>query len=133
MVPELLQDLRRMEKAQTLFYRSLAAEAEAAGRVDLVERLNGLHADEQHHLSRLTARLMELGEATGEVERGPDPGIGLDRWEQAASQREREEVDAYERALEVVGQDDVTGAILEEILASERLHLDHLGGKWMPA
>ncbi len=29
--------------------------------------------------------------------------------------------------------DDETRGMVEEILASERQHLEHLGGKWMPA
>ena len=132
MVPK-LQDLRRGEKAQTLFYRHLAAEAEEEGEAELVERLNGLHADEQHHFSRLTARLMELGEPTGDLSLEPGAGVGLDGWEEVAREREHDEIKRYERALEAVGEDDVTRAILEEILASERQHFDHLGGKWMPA
>ena len=55
----LLEASRLREKAQTLFYRALAAQAIAAGDDDASERLNDLHADEQHHLSRLTARLLE--------------------------------------------------------------------------
>src|SRR5690606_31685306 len=55
-----LEELRRHEKDQALLCRSLAARAEEA-EVELAQRFHDLHADEQHHLSRLTARVLELG------------------------------------------------------------------------
>ncbi len=58
-----LEEARAAEKEQALFYRALAAEAERRGDAALSERYNELHADEQHHLARLTARLLELGAA----------------------------------------------------------------------
>lgn len=123
---------RRMEKEQTRFYRSLAAEAELAGRADEAERLNELHADEQHHLSRLTARLLELDVAPEDLPGGLME-VSLDGWDAEAREREAREVEAYEELLEREDLDDHTRAIVEEILASERQHHRHLGGKWMPA
>jgi rubrerythrin len=133
--PNLLNELaeaRRREKAQTLFYRALAAQAELEGEAAAAERLNELHADEQHHLSRLTARVLELG---GHPENLPG-GLHeeqLEGWEDRAREREAEEIRFYS---DFVAQDDLdehTAAILQEILESERQHHRHLGGKWMPA
>lgn len=123
---------RRREKEQTLFYRSLAAAAELAGRAPEAERLNELHADEQHHLSRLTARVLEL-DGTPEALPGGLREVSLDGWEEEARTREGEEVEFYQSFLESESLDDHTRAIVEEILASERQHHAHLGGKWMPA
>lgn len=129
---EALAEARRLEKGQTRFYRSLAAEAELANRPEEAERLNELHADEQHHLSRLTARLLELEEKPAEL-----PGglleVSLDGWQEEAREREAREVETYETLLARDDLDDHTRAIVEEILASERQHHRHLGGKWMPA
>ena len=130
---ELLRVLRRNEKAQTLFYRGLAAEAERAGEPDLVERLNELHADEQHHLSRLTARLLELGLTLDNLDDVSGPSADLQSWEPLAQEREAAEVASYEAALASVGDDLATHGVLAEILVSERLHAENLGGKWMPA
>ena len=69
---EPLEQARAAEKAQALFYRALAAEAEARGNERLSERLNELHADEQHHLSRLTARLLELGATPDDLSPQPE-------------------------------------------------------------
>ena len=132
-IPEELQALRAREKTQTLFYRGLAARAEEDGDAALVERFNDLHADEQHHLSRLTARLLELGESPAELPRDTPPLPPPDGWEEEARDRESIEVAAYEAALTVCADDEETSRILEEILASENQHLAHLGGKWMPA
>lgn len=129
---EALAEARRLEKDQTRFYRSLAAEAELAGRAAEAERLNELHADEQHHLSRLTARLLEM-----DVKPDDLPGglldVSLDGWQEEARDREAREVRLYELLLERSDLDDHTRAIVEEILGSERQHHRHLGGKWMPA
>ena len=129
---EFLHTGRRREKVHTLLYRALAAAAELADDAAASERLNGLHADEQHHLSRLTARLLELGETPEELGGLPRPEPDLDGWEERARELETAEVDFYATALEGKLDDD-TRAIAEEILASERMHLEHLGGKWMPA
>jgi len=71
---EALHEARAAEKEQAAFYRRLAAEAEALGDDALAERLNGLHADEQHHLSRLTAR--SLVREILEVERQHERHLG---------------------------------------------------------
>jgi len=126
-----LQRARGSERSQVRFYRALAAAAETAGRQEEAERLHALHADEQHHLSRLTARLLELGaEAGGEPEGEAVPD--LDSWEEVARAREVTEVARYAGLLELE-QDDDTRALVEQILESERHHLRELGGKWMPA
>lgn len=128
---EFLHEGRRREKAQTLLYRSLAAQAEMAGDADAVDRLNGLHADEQHHLSRLTARLLELGEKPKDLSDLPRPTDLLEVWEDRARRAEADEVAFYELAISELA--DEAADLIQEILESERLHLEHLGGKWMPA
>ncbi|MGI9628011.1 MAG: SIS domain-containing protein [Longimicrobiales bacterium] len=132
-----LAPLRRAEKSQTLFYRALATAATLAGdeigsQEGLVERLNELHADEQHHLSRLTARILELGVTPESLDDVPRPDVALEGWEEVARQREQAEIEAYEAALEDV-DDEATQMVLEEILESERKHEANLGGKWMSA
>lgn len=129
---EALAGARRREKEQTRFYRSLAAAAEDAGRAVESERLNELHADEQHHLSRLTARMLELELALEELPGGLMT-VSLDGWQEEAREREAGEVERYEAILERDDLDDHTRGVLEEILDSERHHHRHLGGKWMPA
>ncbi|MDP2958019.1 MAG: ferritin-like domain-containing protein [Longimicrobiales bacterium] len=128
----LLQEGRRRELEQSRFYRLLSGDAERAGNAGVAERLNDLLADEQHHVSRLTARLLELGAKPdgGRVDVGPVPG--LDAWEREARRREEREVEWYESALSRV-EDPDTAALLRGILASERHHEEHLSGKWMPA
>lgn len=129
-----LEEARAAERLQTRFYRALAAEAVSAGDLSGEERLNELHADEQHHLARMTARLLELGRVpdalpeprSGEVLPWPD-------WEPDARAREEEEIRLYEALLKADGLDPVTREIVEEILASERQHARVLGGKWVPA
>jgi rubrerythrin len=130
---ERLAEARRMEKERTRLYRSRAAAAEEAGDHVASERLNGLHADEQHHLSRLTARILELGGSLDELPGGLMDGIGLEGWEAAARVEEEAEVAFYEALLAGAPLDEATRGILEEILDSERHHVEHLGGKWMPA
>ena len=128
-----LAEARRLEKTRTRIYRSLAAAAEDAGQPEASERLNGLHADEQHHLSRLTARLLELGGTPEPLEGGLVDDLRLEDWEAEARHAESREIAFYEAFLAETSLDPETRAILEEILVSERLHLEHLGGKWMPA
>jgi len=130
---ERLAEARRREKARTRTYRSLAAAAEDGGDLQASERLNGLHADEQHHLSRLTARLLELGGVPESLPGGLMNDVHLDHWERDAREAEADEIAFYESFLDEPFVDRETREILEEILASERLHLQHLGGKWMPA
>lgn len=127
-----LEEGRLREKRQTLFYRKLAAEAEWAGQGGTAERLNELHADEQHHLSRLTARVLELGGSPEELRGIAGPEASLEGWEEVARSREDDEVRWYEAALER-DLDDDSRAVLDEILASERHHRRELRGKWMSA
>jgi rubrerythrin len=120
------------EKVQTLFYRALAAQAAATGDEGATERLNDLHADEQHHLSRLTARLLELGHAPRDLSGLAARADALEGWEARARMREAEEVRWYE-ATTRLALDPTTHAVLSEILASERHHERELRGKWMSA
>lgn len=127
-----LEDARAREKEQALFYRALAASAEEAGLPVETERLNELHADEQHHLSRLTARLLELGGSPDDLRGAAPPAASLQSWEADAHRREDAEIAFYEEQLD--GElDERTRALLEEILESERKHREQLGGKWMSA
>ena len=131
-VLEKLRECREREKAQTLFYRALAAEAELQGASDTAERLNGLHADEQHHLSRVTARILELGAEPADLSELESSVVPLAKWEVEARRREEQEVTWYQQLL--AGElDPVTRGILREILESEEHHRQELGGKWMPA
>ncbi|HEX6938454.1 MAG TPA: ferritin-like domain-containing protein [Longimicrobiales bacterium] len=127
-----LHEARAAEKAQALFYRGLAAWAEAVGDGEMAERLNGLHADEQHHLSRLTARLLELGEPLADLRGVVAPEAPIRRWEELSREREREEVERY-RALLRLALDATTAALVREILGVEEVHEERLGGKWMRA
>ena len=131
-VSEILGECRERERVQTLFYRDLAAEAERQGAYDTAERLNALHADEQHHLSRVTARILEVGAEPVELSGLKPPVVPLEEWEAEARRREEEEVTWY-RDLLAGDMDPVTRGILEEILESEEHHRRELGGKWMPA
>jgi rubrerythrin len=131
-VLDALAEARREEKEQALFYRALAAAAEAAERLAEAERLNELHADEQHQLSRLTARLIELGGQLEELADVRAPEAPLDGWEDRARDREAEEVGRYESLLSLP-LDAYTRALVEECLAAERGHAQALGGKWMSA
>lgn len=123
---------RAAEKDQALAYRALAAQAADADQDDATERLNGLHADEQHHLSRLTARLLELNVELEELGVRRAPPLELADWLTIAAEREAAEIDRYERLLELE-MDTETRALIEEILESERQHASELGGKWMRA
>jgi rubrerythrin len=127
-----LQRARAAEKEHALFYRALAAAAEARGDAGLSERFNELHADEQHHLSRLTARLLELG-ATPDDLRPALEAAQLDGWEDVARGREDEEVSRYERILAAGTADAQTEALLRDTLNTERHHAAELGGKWTTA
>ena len=132
---ELIETLhagRAREREQAAFYRSLAGQAEDRGDALAAERLNGLLADEQHHVSRLTARLLELGESLAPEPPVPVAVPELDAWEAPDRAREAGEVAWYEEAIRTV-TDDLTLVILAEILESERHHHEDLGGKWMPA
>src|SRR5687768_636399 len=78
---DLLEASRRLEKEQALLYRGLAARAEASGEVDLAQRFHDLHADEQHHLSRLTARVLELKGRPAELKDVIPPTMPLGLWD----------------------------------------------------
>lgn len=127
-----LHEARAAEREQASYYRALAARAEVAGHADLAERLNGLHADEQHHLSRISARLVELGEPLEELGDIVPAVSSLERWEPEAKRRERGEVARYE-ALLGLDLDERTAAMIREFLDVERQHEVMLGGKWMRA
>ena len=96
------------------------------------ERLNELHADEQHHLSRLTARLIELGETPEDLSSFRREEAVFHGWEQVARDRESREIEWYEEISAII-DDPVTQDVILEILESERHHRRELGGKWMPA
>ncbi len=128
----LLEESRSREKEQALFYRLLAAEAGTSGSEGLADRFNDLHADEQHHVSRLTARIFEM---SGTPAQAPRPSVSipdLDAWEEEARSREEREVAWYREVLSKP-LDDITRGIVEEILASEEHHARKLAGKWMSA
>lgn len=129
---ETLESLRAAEKAQAVHYRRLAVLAEAAGDEATAQRLHDLHADEQHHLSRLTARLVELGHTPRELTATSTGERSLDGWEAEARALEAAEVARYERTLEG-DADPATRALIEGILEVERHHLDELAGKWTVA
>lgn len=123
-----LESLRTAEKAQAMRYRRLAALAEELGDEQTAQRLHDLHADEQHHLSRLTARLVELGRTPADL--APVSSSGeLAGWEERTRRYEQDEVDRYETFLR--GElDPQTRALADSILEVERQHRDRLSGKW---
>lgn len=127
-----LEGARAAEKAQALFYRALAAEAEDRGDEAMSERFNELHADEQHHVSRLSVRLMEMGADMADIDNLQADTVGMDGWEPVAAAREQAEVARYEQLLQGALDAD-TRALLEEILDTERHHAAELGGKWTTA
>lgn len=127
-----LEAARAAEKAQALFYRALAAEAENRGDDALSERFNELHADEQHHVSRLTARLLELGAPLADIADLTGDTVPVEGWETEAAPREQAEVRRYEQLLETE-MDEATRGLIEEILDTERHHAAELGGKWTTA
>lgn len=129
---ERLHSARAAEKDQALYYRSLAARAEGSGRADFAERLNGLHADEQHHFSRLSARLVELGEAVEDLSAVRPAPRSLDGWEVEARRREDDEIARYTALLQLE-PDARTAAMIHEFLEVERRHRSVLGGKWVQA
>jgi rubrerythrin len=127
-----LHAARELEREQAQFYRALAVNAEAGGDELLSDRLQELHADEQHHLSRLSARLLEIGHPSTPAA-APSISIpSLSTWEVVARERENVEVQRYSALLKEE-LDPVTRALIEQILEVERHHLRELGGKWTPA
>ena len=127
-----IEERRAAEKQQALFYRALAAAAEEAGDEPLAQRLHDLHADEQHHLSRLTARLLEIGAVPADLGGMLAAGASLTGWERLARERERAEIAGYEALLEME-LDERARTLAGEILEVERHHERELGGKWTMA
>lgn len=131
-VVPLLESARAAEKDQALLYRSLASRAEAADDPELAERFHWLHADEQHHLSRLTARLLELRSLPRELSDPPSTVLQLESWQEQVRVREEGEIRRYTKLLEA-DLDPATRQLIEEIIAVEENHLAELGGKWTMA
>lgn len=127
-----IEEARQAERDQALWYRAHAMVAMEQGDGVAEERLNGLLADEQHHLSRLTARLLELGLVPAPFDPPPRVVAGVD-WTAGARLREEGEIARYEALLDQFREDPAMSAILREILDSERQHARSLGGKWMSA
>jgi hypothetical protein len=95
------------------------------------DRLNGLLADEQHHYSRLSARLLELDQPVPDVIVDPDTPAFAE-WEDVAREREQREIERY-RSLLSLDADARTAVMIREFLAAELRHAEELGGKWMGA
>ncbi|HEX6558779.1 MAG TPA: hypothetical protein VF021_04935 [Longimicrobiales bacterium] len=130
-VLSMLRAARAAEKQQALFYRALSAIAEERALGPDIEALNGLLADEQHHLSRISVRLVELGYEIGDA--GTDvPECDFAEWRTTARERERAEIERYETLLKQA-LDRETAQILRGILAVEREHERNLGGKYTEA
>lgn len=127
-----LEAARASEREQAAFYRALAAEAEESGDALLAERLNGLGAEEQHQLSRLTERLVELGETPDSLDGPPARAAVLRGWEADARRLESGEQRRYELLLER-NLDPATRRLVEDILRVERLHGETLGDHRMGA
>jgi rubrerythrin len=127
-----LESARAAEKEQALFYRTLAAEAEDRSDAAMSERFNELHADEQHHVSRLSARLLELGAGLADISGSHPSAARMEGWEAEAQRREEAEVRRYEALLDAE-MDAVTRGLIAEILETERHHAAELGGKWTTA
>jgi rubrerythrin len=128
-----LHEARALEKEQAQFYRVLSSIAEERADLVGIEALNGLLADEQHHLSRLSVRLVELGEELGPLNDGHRPGDAVyDGWRDAARVRERNEVARYEALLQQELDED-TARMISSFLDTERQHEAHLGGKYTDA
>ena len=128
-----LHEARALEKEQAQFYRVLSAQAEEQGNAEDIEALNGMLADEQHHLSRLSVRLVELGEDLAPLsdEHMPSDAV-YPNWQDVARIRERKEVARYERILELE-LDAETRKVIDGILETERQHEQHLFGKYTDA
>lgn len=131
-VVDALERSRREEKAQSIYYRRLGAAAESAGDEALAARFHDLHADEQHQLSRLTARLVEMGISPAPLDDVTAPEPELAGWEARAREREEAEVLRYEAFLQLP-LDAATRGLAEQIVEVERIHAGELGGKWTMA
>lgn len=128
-----LHEARALEKEQALFYRVLSAEAETQGNAEDAEALNGLLADEQHHLSRLSVRLVELGEELAPLGDNHLPSDAVyAHWQDVARIRERKEIARYEQIL-TLKLDAETERMIRGFLETERAHEKHLAGKYTDA
>lgn len=127
-----LEALRRAEKEQALFYRALAARAEETDP-PTAGRFHDLHADEQHHLSRLTARVLELGGRPVDLSNLSVKSDGEGGWREVIAARELQEIERYQEALSASEVDETTRALLRGILEVEEHHASELGGKWTMA
>lgn len=129
---DLLIEAYHAEREQARWYRALSVLAGDADNDEDVEALNGLVADEQHHLSRLKNRMVELGvEFHTDVTDFTD-FTGYPAWKDEARKRERAEIARYE-ALLAIDLDDETKEMLRGILDTERHHEKNLGGKYTQA
>jgi rubrerythrin len=129
---EQLHAARAAEKEQALYYRALAAVAEKRGHGADIEALNGLLADEQHHVSRLSARLVELGEQLRDVVPTLPGPPAYPQWRTVARAREQREIARYQDLLRQPLDAD-TAEMVQSFLAVEREHERHLGGKYTEA
>jgi rubrerythrin len=128
-----LHEARALEKEQAQFYRVLSAHAEEQGSADDTEALNGLLADEQHHLARLSVRLVELGEELAPLNDAHMPSDAIyDNWRDVARIRERKEIARYEAILGFE-LDAETTTMIQGFLEVERQHEQHLAGKYTDA
>ena len=127
-----LQQARRAEKEQALFYHALVKRAEQADALEEMENLSGLHADEQHHLSRLSVRLLELDQDLVDLGDARAPEVVYPDWQGQARAREQAEL-ARSRALGGLPLDAATAALIADIIAVEEQHAQTLGGKYMSA
>lgn len=128
-----LHEARALEKQQAQFYRVLSAEAEEQGNLEDVEALNGMLADEQHHLSRLSVRLVELGEELAPLSDAKLPSDAVyPAWQEVARIRERKEIARYEEMLKLE-LDAETAHMIRSFLETEHEHERHLAGKYTDA
>lgn len=132
MQSELLVQAYFAEREQARWYRALSVLAEEAGNEEDIEALNGLVADEQHHLSRLKNRMVELGVEFHTDYTDSKDFTGYPDWKRAAREREREEIKRYEELLKEE-LDAETREIIKKILETERAHEQNLGGKYTEA
>ena len=128
-----LHEARALEKEQAQFYRVLSSLAEDEGNVEDIEALNGLLADEQHHLSRLSVRLVELGEDLAPLSDEHMPSEATySTWRDVARIRERKEITRYEDMLKLP-LDEETARMIAGFIEVEKQHEEHLAGKYTDA
>jgi rubrerythrin len=128
-----LHEARALEKEQAQFYRVLSSQAEERSNPEDIEALHELLADEQHHLSRLSVRLVELGEELAPLSDAIMPSDAIfDSWRDVARIRERKEIARYEEILKLE-LDEETARMIQSFLETERQHEVHLAGKYTDA